>query len=107
MSPIPPRLRALPIPLGVGIAGPVPAERRGLLVNDFSSTAYAASLVEHGIPLLGSGHAMAQPLVSHDRLLGGIAVRREEGGPGFTEGDLETVGRLGSQAAMGLEKGGG
>ena len=100
---MPPQIRDFRIPLGVGMAGTAAAERRGLLVNDFSSTAYAASLAEHGIPLLGSQHAMAQPLVSHDRLLGVIAVSREEGGPRFTEGDLETFGSFATQAAIALE----
>ncbi|MBI3029652.1 MAG: GAF domain-containing protein, partial [Candidatus Rokubacteria bacterium] len=100
---MPPPVRDLRIPLGVGMAGTAAAERRGLLVNDFSGTAYAASLAEHGIPLLGIGHAMAQPLVSHDRLLGVIAVSREEGGPRFTQGDLETFGSFATQAAIALE----
>ncbi|MBI2554101.1 MAG: GAF domain-containing protein [Candidatus Rokubacteria bacterium] len=100
---MPPQVRDVRIPLGVGIAGTAAAEGRGLLANDFSSTPYAASLIQHGIPLLGSGHVMAQPLVSHERLLGVITVSREEGNPRFTEGDLETFGSFATQAAIALE----
>ncbi|MGH7361829.1 MAG: GAF domain-containing protein, partial [Candidatus Methylomirabilales bacterium] len=100
---MPLQVRDLHIPLGVGIAGTAAAETRGLLANDFSSTPYAASLAQHGIPLLGSGHAMAQPLISHDRLLGVITVSREEGSPRFTDGDLETFGGFATQAAIALE----
>ncbi len=100
---MPPQIRDFRIPLGVGMAGTAATERRGLLVNDFSSTAYAHSLAEHGIPHLGSHHAMAQPLVSHDRLLGVITVSREEGGPRFSEGDLETFDSFATQAAIALE----
>lgn len=100
---MPLQVRDLRIPLGVGIAGAAAAETRGLLANNLSSTPYAASLAQHGIPLLGSGHAMAQPLISHDRLLGVITVSREEGSPRFTDGDLETFGGFATQAAIALE----
>jgi len=100
---MPPKVRDLRIPLGVGIAGTAAVERRGLLGNDFASSAYAASLAEHGIDTLGSVHLIAQPLISRDRLLGVIALNREEGGRRFTQTEFETFGGFAAQAAIALE----
>jgi len=100
---MPPKVRDLRIPLGVGIAGTAAVERRGLLGNDFASSAYAASLAAHGIDTLGSVHLIAQPLISRDRLLGVIALNREEGGRRFTQTEFETFGGFAAQAAIALE----
>ena len=100
---MPPGVRDLRIPLGVGIAGAAAVERRGILANDFADSPYATSLIEHGIDPLGSAHLIAQPLISRDRLLGVIAVNREEGHPRFTRTDLETFGGFAAQAAIALE----
>ncbi len=100
---MPPQVRDLRIPLGVGLVGAAAAERRGLLANDFHGTPYAASLAQHGVSDLGSAHVMAEPLVSHDQLLGVIALSRTDGGPRFTEGDLEVFGSFATRAAIALE----
>ncbi len=100
---MPAQVRDLRIPVGVGIAGTAAAERRGLVANDFTSSPYAASIVEHGIPTLGSVHLIAQPLISRDRLLGVITLNREEGKPGFIQSELETFRGFAAQAAIALE----
>ncbi|MBI4591374.1 MAG: GAF domain-containing protein [Candidatus Rokubacteria bacterium] len=100
---MPPQVRDLRIPLGVGIAGMAAAERRGLLADDFPRSSYVVSLEAQGIPSLGSFHVMAQPLVSRDRLLGVVTLSREEGHPRFTPADVETFGSFATQAAIALE----
>ena len=51
------------------------SERRGLLVNDYPDSRYALSEVVR----LGVRHAMAQPLVSRDRLRVGDRVEVRDG----------------------------
>ncbi|HUP37138.1 MAG TPA: GAF domain-containing protein [Candidatus Limnocylindria bacterium] len=61
-----------PFPAEGGMVASCAEARRGLLVNDYPASPYALSAVVR----LGVRHAMAQPLVSRDRLLGVLAVAR-------------------------------
>ncbi|MBI3625601.1 MAG: GAF domain-containing protein, partial [Candidatus Rokubacteria bacterium] len=100
---MPPKVREMRIPVGVGIAGAAAVERRGIMANDLLNSPYAVSLAAHGVDPLGSVHVIAQPLISRDRLLGVIALNREAGYPRFTQMEFETFAGFAAQAAIALE----
>jgi len=86
--------------LGDGVTGIVAARRQGLIVNDYRNSPYRNPLyVEH----TGITAALAEPLLYRDRLLGVIAVNREENGHPFTEQDRQILSLFADQAANAIE----
>jgi PAS domain S-box-containing protein len=86
--------------LGEGVVGTAAAQRRGLIVNDFRTSAYAIP------PLLeGTIHTavMATPLLYGERLVGVLGITREQTEPAFTERDLEVLNLFAPQAAIAIE----
>jgi PAS domain S-box-containing protein len=90
----------VPLGLGEGVAGTAAAQRRGLFVNDFRTSAYAIP------PLLeGTSHTavMATPLLYGERLVGVLGITREQTDPPFTERDLDVLSLFAPQAAIAIE----
>jgi PAS domain S-box-containing protein len=87
-----------PFPATGGMVATCAGTRRGLLVNDYPAAAYALP----GVVRLGVRHAMAQPLVSRDRLLGVLVVARRVDVP-FRPEDLAGFEGLAVQAAVALD----
>ncbi len=87
-----------PFPAEGGMVASCAAARRGLLVNDYPGSPYALP----GVVRLGVRHAMAQPLVSRDRLLGVLVVARRVDVPFRTE-DFAGFEGLAVQAAVALD----
>ena len=84
---------------GEGMSGRCAATRHGLLVQDYPRW-------DHAVPryvAAGLQHAMAQPLVMGDHLLGVLTMSRtgEDAAP-FTESDLANLERLAGLAALAL-----
>jgi len=88
-----------PQPEPGGLVASCASARAGLLVNDYPSSPYALPAVVR----FGVRHAMAQPLVSRDRLLGVLVVCRPNGRPPFEPADLAGFGRLAVQAAVAVD----
>jgi PAS domain S-box-containing protein len=88
-----------PFPADGGLVASCAAARRGLLVNDYPSSSYALPAVVR----LGIRHAMAQPLVSRDRLLGVLVVSRRDESPPFLWEDLAAFERLAVQVAVAVD----
>ena len=90
----------LSLGLGEGVVGTAAAQRRGLIVNDFRTSAYAIP------PLLeGTTHTavMATPLLYGERLVGVLGITRDQTEPAFTERDLEVLNLFAPQAAIAVE----
>ena len=87
-----------PFPAEGGMVASCARERRGLLVNDYPDSPYALPAVVG----LGVRHAMAQPLVSRDRLLGVLVVARRADAPLGPE-DVAGFEGLAVQAAVALD----
>ena len=87
-----------PFPAEGGMVANCAGARRGLLVNDYPDSPYALPAVVH----LGVRHAMAQPLVSRDRLLGVLVVARRVDAP-FRPEDFAGFEGLAVQAAVALD----
>jgi signal transduction histidine kinase len=87
-----------PFPAAGGLVASCAAARRGLLANDYPLSSYALPAVVS----LGVRHAMAQPLVSRDRLLGVLVVCRR-GDPRFRQEDFAAFEGLAVQAAVALD----
>ncbi|HEX4994488.1 MAG TPA: GAF domain-containing protein, partial [Methylomirabilota bacterium] len=87
-----------PFPAAGGMVASCAGARRGLLVNDYPASPYALPAVVR----LGVRHAMAQPLVSRDRLLGVLVVARRVDVP-FRPEDLAGFEGLAVQAAVALD----
>ena len=87
-----------PFPAEGGMVATCARERRGLLVNDYPDSPYALPAVVG----LGVRHAMAQPLVSRDRLLGVLVVARRADAPLGPE-DVAGFEGLALQAAVALD----
>jgi PAS domain S-box-containing protein len=87
------------VPLGAGVVGACASGRRGLLVNDYPSSPLAwRTAVE-----LGVRHAVAQPLLVGEALLGAIGVSRVgPEAPPFVADDLDRLGRFATGAALAL-----
>jgi len=84
---------------GEGMSGRCAATRHGLLVQDYPRW-------EHAVPryvAAGLRHAMAQPLMMGDHLLGVLTMSRtgDDASP-FTESDLASLERLAGLAALAL-----
>lgn len=87
-----------PFPAEGGMVASCAGARRGLLVNDYPGSPYALPAVVR----LGVRHAMAQPLVSRDRLLGVLVVARGVDAP-FRPEDFASFEGLAVQAAVALD----
>ena len=87
-----------PFPAEGGMVASCAGARRGLLVNDYPDSPFALPAVVH----LGVRHAMAQPLVSRDRLLGVLVVARRVDAP-FRPEDFAAFEGLAVQAAVALD----
>jgi signal transduction histidine kinase/ActR/RegA family two-component response regulator len=87
-----------PFPAPGGMVASCAAARRGLLVNDYPRSQYAVPAVVR----LGVRHAMAQPLVSRDRLLGVLVVARRVDPP-FRPEEFAGLEGLAVQAAVALD----
>jgi len=87
-----------PFPAEGGMVASCAGARRGLLVNDYPGSPYALPAVVR----LGVRHAMAQPLVSRDRLLGVLVVARRVDAP-FRPEDFAGFEGLAVQAAVALD----
>ena len=87
-----------PFPAEGGMVASCAGARRGLLVNDYPGSPYALPAVVR----LGVRHAMAQPLVSRDRLLGVLVVARRVDAP-FRPEDFAGFEGLTVQAAVALD----
>jgi signal transduction histidine kinase len=87
-----------PFPAPGGMVASCAAARRGLLVNDYPRAQYAVPAVVR----LGVRHAMAQPLVSRDRLLGVLVVARRVDAP-FRPEEFAGLEGLAMQAAVALD----
>jgi PAS domain S-box-containing protein len=87
-----------PFPAAGGMVATCAEDRRGLLVNEYPTSRYALP----GVVRLGVRHAMAQPLVSRDRLLGVLVVARRTNVP-FRLEDLASFEGLAVQAAVALD----
>jgi PAS domain S-box-containing protein len=96
-----PRAEA-PFPLDGGLVASCAGARRGLLANDYPRSSFALPAVVH----LGVRHAMAQPLVSRDRLLGVLVVARGAGAAPFLPEDLAAFEGLAVQAAAAVDNAG-
>jgi GAF domain-containing protein/CheY-like chemotaxis protein len=88
------------IPFGLGLVGACAQERRGLIANDYPASPYARPR----FVALGVRHGLVQPLLVRDRLLGVVGMFRfGEEQPPFAEEELDTLGRLATQAAVAVE----
>jgi GAF domain-containing protein/CheY-like chemotaxis protein len=75
-------------------------ERRGRIVNDYARSPYALPL----IVALGIRHAMAQPLILRDNLLGVIVLgRAQPDAPPFLSEDLDLLESFAAQTATAIE----
>jgi len=92
-------LSEAPVPLEGGLVATCAATRRGLLANDYPHAPYALPAVVR----MGVQHAMAQPLVSRDRLLGVLVVARGAGSPPFVPEDLAAFEGLAVQVAVAVD----
>jgi GAF domain-containing protein/ActR/RegA family two-component response regulator len=90
----------VPLRLGEGVAGSAAKQRRGLIVNDFRTSSYATPAL-----LQKSTHTavMATPLLYGERLVGTLAITREEGDPLFAEADLEVLNLFAPHASTAIE----
>jgi signal transduction histidine kinase/ActR/RegA family two-component response regulator len=89
---------AAPFPADGGLVASCAAARSGLLANDYAGSPYALPAVVS----IGVRHAMAQPLVSRDRLLGVLVLCRRADPP-FRAEDLAVFAGLATQAAVALD----
>src|SRR5262249_35427513 len=88
------------IAFGLGLVGACALERRGLLANDYPSSPYARP----DFVAAGTRHAIVQPLVIRDRLLGVVGMFRfGEVAPAFGEEEFAALGHFATQAAIALE----
>ena len=87
-----------PFPAEGGMVASCAGTRRALIVNDYPNSPYAVPAVVQ----LGFRHAMAQPLISRDRLLGVLAVARRADAA-FRPEDLAGFEGLAVQAAVSLD----
>jgi len=86
--------------VGEGTAGKAVAERRPLTVHgDISDD--PSALATFGAMNVAS--AVAVPLIHQEKVVGALNVARVDGGDRFTEGDIEFLALLASEAAVAIE----
>jgi len=88
-----------PFPAEGGLVASCASARQGLLANDYPRSPYALPAVVG----LGVRHAMAQPLVSRDRLLGVLVVSRRDEAPPFLPENFTAFEQLAVQAAVAVD----
>lgn len=86
--------------LGEGVMGTVAQQRQGMIVHDYSASAYALPACSER---LGTSALLVQPLIYRDRLLGVIALSDQGTERTFTDQDLEMLHLLAAQAAIAIE----
>ncbi len=90
----------VPLRLGEGVAGTAAQQRRGLIVNDFRTSAYAMpALLEETVHTA----VIATPLLYGERLVGVLVISREAIGPPFVDADLEALNLFAPHAAVAIE----
>jgi PAS domain S-box-containing protein len=89
---------ALRVRKGEGIIGQVAIDRQGRLVNDYPRSPYALPVI---VERAGVRHALVEPLLYRDRLLGTLVVYSVERPFGAEAQD--TIRLLASQAAIAIE----
>ncbi|HKW95940.1 MAG TPA: GAF domain-containing protein, partial [Methylomirabilota bacterium] len=90
---------AAPQPLPGGIVATCAATRQGVLANDYPSSPYALP----DVVKLGVRHAIAQPLISRDQLLGVLVAARGGDKPPFAPTDFSAFAGLSVQAAVAVD----
>ena len=83
-----------------GLGGTVAARREGMIVNDYRNWPSASPLVLERSRITA---AVAEPLLSRDRLLGVIILDAQEGERRFNEEDQRILSLLATQAAIAIE----
>jgi signal transduction histidine kinase len=86
-----------PVAIGHGMTGRCAEQRTGIVVNDYG--AHPGAMPE--VVRAGVRHAIAQPLLARDAVLGVVAIARggTRAAP-FTRRDLETLGRFAVPASL-------
>jgi two-component system, NtrC family, sensor kinase len=92
-------IREIRYPLGIGIAGTVAAERRGMIIEDYRQFPRA---VPEYLARVEIASAMAEPLMYRDRLVGVIVVNRPPAVHPFGGQDLELLRLFAAQAAVAI-----
>jgi signal transduction histidine kinase/CheY-like chemotaxis protein/HAMP domain-containing protein len=86
--------------LGEGVTGAAAERREGIIVNEFRSSSYATPYwLEHTRHVA----VLAEPLVYGERLVGVIALTRNDPGVPFTDDDQRRLRLLATQAAIAIE----
>jgi PAS domain S-box-containing protein len=86
--------------LGEGVVGLVAERRKGLIVNDYRSSPHAHPRVAE---TTGATAVMAEPILSHGRLFGVIAVDNDPTGKQFTEDDGQLLALFATHIAIAVE----
>ncbi len=84
---------------GQGIAGAAAAQRQSIVANQHTET--AELLGTFGVESAGS--AVSVPLIHKDQVLGTLNIARVYEAPSFSDGDVEFLSLLASQAAIALD----
>jgi PAS domain S-box-containing protein len=95
-----PRVGPVRLGLDEGVAGAVARERVGRIVNDYSTSPYAAAPQLAGIPHTA---VLATPLLYGDRLLGVLVLANGTTERRFGPADLEFLQLLAAHAAIAIE----
>ena len=91
---------ALRCGVGEGLAGAVAQLRRGLMANEFRTSAYATPVfLEHTRYVA----VLAEPLLYRDEVVGVLAIAREDAGRPFTGETQDLLRLFATQAAIAIE----
>jgi signal transduction histidine kinase len=86
--------------LGEGVVGTVAQRREGMVVNDYPRSAHSLSTV---LARTSAAHALAEPLLYRDRLVGVIGIMSQDPGRPFVEHDRQLLTLFAAQAAIAIE----
>ena len=86
--------------LGEGVVGTVAQRREGMVVNEYSRSAHSLSTV---LARTSAAHALAEPLLYRDRLVGVIGIMSQDPGRPFVERDRQLLILFATQAAIAIE----